>query len=187
VAFTNAFFETERLSLRRFRPDDAVAFAAYRSDPDVARYQGWDTPYPLTSAMAFVEGLREADPDAEGWFQYAVERRADGVLLGDVGVKRHDERRQAELGFTLAAAHQGQGYASEAVRCLVRHLFEAEGLHRVHAVIDARNDRSAALLERLGFRREGVFRQAGWWKGEWTDDAYYALLATEWSRSSAGA
>jgi len=187
VALQNGFFETERLSLRRFRPDDAAAFAAYRSDPDVARYQGWETPFPLESAIAFVEGLRDADPRAEGWFQYAMALRADGVLIGDVGVRRHDQGRQAELGFTLAAAHQGHGYAAEAVRRLVRYLFEEEGMHLVHAVADARNDRSAGLLERLGFRREGVFVQAGWWKGEWTDDVYYAVLASEWSGSSTAA
>jgi aminoglycoside 6'-N-acetyltransferase len=174
---------TERLLLRPFRAADAPVLSAYRSDPGVARYQGWDAPFPLDAAHAFVAGLDGRDPRAEGWFQYAVERRADGVLLGDVGVNRHDEGRQAEIGFTLAPEHQGQGYAAEAVRRVVHHLLAEEGLHRVHACVDARNGRSARLLERLGFRREGLELQSQWWKGEWTDDLRYAVLASEWSRS----
>ncbi|MFI5908813.1 GNAT family N-acetyltransferase [Dactylosporangium sp. NPDC051541] len=177
---------TERLVLRPFRAADAPVLSAYRSDPAVARYQGWEAPYPLEAADAFVAGLDGRDPRAEGWFQYAVERTADGVLVGDVGVNRHDEGRQAEIGFTLAAAHQGQGYGAEAVRRVVHFLLAEEGLHRVHASVDGRNERSARLLERVGFRREGLERQSQWWKGEWTDDLRYAVLASEWSSFLAG-
>ncbi|GAA2353640.1 hypothetical protein GCM10010170_045100 [Dactylosporangium salmoneum] len=109
----------------------------------------------------------------------------NGRLIGDVGVNRHDEGRQAEIGFTLAPRFQGGGYASEAVRRVVGHLLAEEGLHRVHASVDGRNDRSARLLRRLGFRLEGREIQSCWAKGEWTDDLRYAVLASEWSRSSA--
>ena len=176
--------QTDRLLLRRFRADDAPAVAAYRSDPDVARYQGWDAPFRLDAARRFVASVAGRDPREEGWFQYALERRSDGALVGDVGVNRHDEGRQAELGFTLATAFQRQGYAAEAVRRVIDFLLVEDGLHRVHAALDARNERSAALLERLGLRREGYEVQSQFWKGEWTDDVRYAVLASEWSRSS---
>jgi RimJ/RimL family protein N-acetyltransferase len=175
--------ETERLLLRRFRADDAPAVAAYRSDPDIARYQGWDAPFALADAEAFVAAVSGADPRAAGWFQYALELRAGGALSGDVGVNRHDAGRQAEIGFTLAPRFHGRGYAAEAVARVVTHLLAEEGLHRVHASVDARNAASARLLERLGFRREGLEIQSQWWKGEWTDDLRYAVLASEWSRS----
>ncbi|MEU7871600.1 GNAT family protein [Dactylosporangium sp. NPDC049140] len=174
---------TERLSLRPFRVADAPVLSAYRSDPEVARYQGWDAPFPMEAALRVVAGLEGRDPRAEGWFQYALELTDGGALIGDVGVNRHDEGRQAEIGFTLAPAYQGRGYAAEAVGRVVGHLLAEEGLHRVHASVDARNERSARLLERLGFRREGLEVQSQWWKGEWTDDARYAVLASEWSRS----
>ncbi|GAA0723361.1 GNAT family N-acetyltransferase [Dactylosporangium roseum] len=176
--------ETDRLILRRFRAGDAPVLAAYRSDPDVARYQSWDAPFSLGDAIAFVAEAARLDPGREGWFQYAVEARETGELVGDVGVNRGDGGRQAELGFTLAPEHQGRGYATEAVRRIVDFLLVEEGLHRVRATLDARNERSARLLERLGFRREGLCVQAGRWKGEWTDDLLYAVLASEWSRSS---
>jgi len=175
--------ETERLVLRRFRDDDAPALAAYRSVPEVARYQSWDAPYPLGDALAFVAEAGHLDPEREGWFQYAVQGRDNGLLVGDVAVNRGDGGRQAEIGFTFAPAFQGRGYATEAVRRVVRFLLIEEGLHRVHASLDARNERSAKLLERVGFRREGHQIQSSWWKGEWTDDLFYAMLAREWPGS----
>ncbi|BFU44119.1 GNAT family N-acetyltransferase [Krasilnikovia sp. MM14-A1004] len=166
--------------LRRFRAADAAALSAYRSDPDTARYQSWDAPFPLDGADAFVAAMAVADPDGPGWFQYAVERTADHVLVGDVGVDRYPGGRQAELGFTLAPQYRGHGYATEAVTAVLDHLFRVRGMHRVSAECDGRNLASARLLERVGFTREGLRRQHTWAKGEWTDDLLYGLLATDW-------
>ncbi|MEU5690470.1 GNAT family protein [Actinosynnema sp. NPDC020468] len=172
------FFATERLALRHFRPADAPVLAAYRSDPEVARYQGWEVPYALGAAEAFVRTLSWSDPNEPGWFQYAVE--AGGELVGDVAVNLHENRMQAEIGYTFAIPHQGKGYATEAVGRVLTHLFADRGLHRVSAECDARNARSANLLTRLGFRQEGHRVQATWAKGEWTDDLLFGLLAGEW-------
>jgi RimJ/RimL family protein N-acetyltransferase len=172
-------FETTRLRLRRFQPEDAPALAAYRSDPAVARYQGWSAPVTPQYAAALVREFASGDPGQPGWFQYAVELTAEGCLVGDVGVCLHENRMQAELGFTLAAERQGHGYATEAVRAVLGDLFERRGLHRVSAECDARNLASARLLERLGFRQEGRRPANTWIKGEWTDDLLYGLLAEE--------
>lgn len=174
---------TERLILRRFRPADAPVLAAYRSDPDVARYQSWDAPFPLLKAETAVVSFMESDPDIPGWFQYAVERIEDKRLIGDVAVRLHDNRKQAEIGFTLATAYQKQGFATEAVRAVLDRLFRLQGLHKVTGECDARNGASAALLERLGFTREGHLRQQTYLKGEWTDDLLYGVLADEWLRA----
>jgi RimJ/RimL family protein N-acetyltransferase len=171
---------TERLVLRRFRASDAETLAAYRSDPDVARYQSWAPPVPIEQARAIVASLERADPSRPGWFQYAIELTADRAHIGDVGVRLNDNRRQAEIGFTLARAYQGRGLGSEAVRAVLDHLFRVQGLHRVSAECDARNTASARLLERVGFTREGMLRQHTWINGEWTDDLLFGLLAGEW-------
>jgi aminoglycoside 6'-N-acetyltransferase len=170
---------TERLVVRRFVTGDAPAFAAYRSDPDVARYQSWDAPVSTRDASRQVALFAAADEHAPGWFQYAVELRAGGVLIGDVGVGRHENGMQADLGFTLAVPYQGRGYATEAVRCVLDRLFR-NGIRRVSAECDARNLASARLLERLGFRHEGLRTEHTWIKGEWTDDLLFGLLARDW-------
>ncbi|EGJ77172.1 putative acetyltransferase [Streptomyces sp. Tu6071] len=171
---------TPRLHLRRFRPEDAAVLAAYRSVPEVARYQGWSAPVGEEEARLLVREFAAVDPEAPGWFQYAVEERATGALVGDVGVRLDENGMQADLGFTLAPAAQGRGFATEAVRAVLGDLFERRGLHRVSAVCDARNTASARLLERVGFRREGLRPAFTWLKGEWTDDVLYGLLADWW-------
>lgn len=177
---------TSRLEIRRFRPDDVGSFAAYRSDPGVARYQGWDAPYPLSSARRFIEVMGESHPGTPGeWFQFAVARRDDGVLVGDcAAAPGAGDPRVVEIGFSLARSHQGRGYATEAVGRLLDYLFEDEQgvrpVHRVTAGCDVRNTRSAALLERVGMRREGHLVESEWFKGEWTSEYRYALLRREW-------
>lgn len=176
----DVFLATPRLSLRRFRAGDADAFAAYRADPEVARYQGWES-CTRADAVAFIEAQLARAPFEPGrWTQVAVELSAEGTLVGDCAVRMESAvARQAELGFTFARGYQGRGFATEAVSHLLGYAFERLGLHRVFAVADARNLRAVALAERVGMRREGVFRDAEWFKGEWTTTVLYAVLETD--------
>ncbi|WP_367140998.1 MULTISPECIES: GNAT family N-acetyltransferase [Streptomyces] len=183
--------ETPRLILRRFRVQDAAPMAAYRNAPEIARYQAWPSPLTPEAAVEQARVYSDQDPEQPGWFQYAIELKADRSLAGDLGVLLHDNRLQADLGYTLTPALHGQGYATEAVRAVLGHLFH-HGLHRVSAECDARNAPSARLLERVGFALEG--RRAEFTlninTGEWTDTLLYGLLARHWqsmhSRESNG-
>lgn len=170
--------------VRRFRADDAAVVASYRSDPEIARYQSWRTPVSLQAASALVDAFAAADPDAPGWCQYAIELRSTHTLIGDIGVNLHDNLMQAEIGFSLATAHQGNGYATEALHRMLEHLFADRRLHRISAECDARNLRSARLLQRLGFHQEGFRRAHTWIKGEWTDDVLFGLLIEDWRQST---
>jgi aminoglycoside 6'-N-acetyltransferase len=174
---------SERLVLRRFREEDLDAFVAYRSDPRIARYQSWEAPYPSSQARRLLADLEATHPDTPGeWFQFALALRATDRLIGDCAAHvLRDDPRQAEIGFTLAAEHQGQGYATEAVRRLLRYLLVERDKHRVSATCDDRNLRSAAVLERAGMRREGHRLESTFAKGEWTNDLLYAVLRREWA------
>jgi RimJ/RimL family protein N-acetyltransferase len=178
-----AALTSERLVLRRFRPEDLDAFVAYRSDPEIARYQSWEAPYPPGQARQFLQELATIHPDTPGeWFQFAVALRTTDRLIGDCAAHvPADDSRQAEIGFTLAPEHHGHGYATEAVRRLLHYLLIERGKHRVSATCDDRNTRSAAVLERVGMRREGHLLQSTWSKDEWTNDLLYAVLHHEWS------
>ena len=181
--------ETTRLRLRHFMDSDLALFMAYRNDPEVARYQGWEG-ISEPEARAFIQEQKEVQPGVPGqWFQIAVELKETGMLVGDCALKieEHDER-QAEIGYTLSRAYQGRGIASEAVSCVLEYAFVTLGLHRVIAITDCENAASVTLLERLGLRREGHFRQNVWFKGKWGDEYLYAMLREEWlnSRSTNG-
>lgn len=183
AAFTSLV--SDRLVLRRFGPDDLDAFVAYRSDPQVARYQSWEVPYLPSQARQFLAELQTLHPDTPGeWFQFAVALRRTDRLIGDcAALVRADDPRQAEIGFTIGRAHHQQGYGTEAVRRLLDYLLIERGKHRVSATCDARNTGSAALMERVGMRREGRLLEGTWSKGEWTSELLYAVLRREWPAS----
>jgi RimJ/RimL family protein N-acetyltransferase len=174
--------ESERLTLRRFADSDLAPFLAYRNDPEVARYQAWES-CTEREATAMIEELKSLQPGAPGeWFQFAIELKETGALIGDCALKVEEDGRQAEVGFSLSREHRGKGYASEAVSCLLDYAFGDLGLHRVVAVTDQENEPSIALLERLGMRREGSFVHNAWSKGKWASEYLYAMLADEWLR-----
>jgi len=174
-------FDTARLTLRAFQDADLPSFLAYRNDPEVARYQSWES-ISLARAQTFVQEQRGLTPGVPGeWFHFAVTPRGTDQLIGDVGLNvLVQDVRQAQLGLTFDRAYQGQGYATEAVTGVFDYAFINLDLHRVIAVGDVLNTRSSALLERVGMRREGHFVKNTWFKGRWADEYLYALLQAEW-------
>ena len=178
---------SERLRLRPFEADDLEAFVAYRSDPDVARYQSWESTYSLADAESFLTSQRGLEFGEPGeWLQLALVDRETGALYGDCAVRvATDQPATAEVGVTLAPANQGKGLATEALTAVVAELFEQRGIHRVFAEADDRNVPVQRLLERLGFRSEARLVEADWFKGEWSTLRLYAMLDREWrARSS---
>jgi RimJ/RimL family protein N-acetyltransferase len=173
---------TERLVVRTFRVDDLEAFVAYRSDPEVARYQSWDSPYSMADAESLLHslsGLVFGQP-GEG-LQLAIADQASGTICGDCFVRvLTDQPETAEIGVTLARASQGRGLATEALTALLTELFARRGLHRVFAEADDRNSPVRRLLESLGFRCEARHVEADWFKGEWSTLCLYAMLNREW-------
>lgn len=178
--------ETKRLRLRSFQESDLEPFVAYRSDPEVARFQSWDAPYPAKRAAAFIQELQQSQPGQPGeWYQVVLELKALAKMIGDCAFcLLAEEPRQAEIGFTLARPYQGHGFAHEAVTRLCDYLFEELNLHRIRANCDADNRASATLMERLGMRREGHFINSVWFKGTWRSEYWYAILWEEWFTKS---
>jgi RimJ/RimL family protein N-acetyltransferase len=175
---------TERLVLRLMEPGDVPAFAAYRSHPDVARYQSWDTGFSREDGERLVAAQSGAELGEPGrWIQVAAVDRASGALCGDCAVHvESSPPRTAEVGVTFAPETQGRGLASEALAAVVTRLFEEHDMHRVHAEADDRNVAVHRLLERLGFRCEARLVEADFFKGDWCTMRTYAVLRREWSR-----
>lgn len=172
--------ESTRLILRRFRNADLPVLLAYRNDPEIARYQSWES-FSEAEGEAFLQEQRILQPGTPGtWFQFAIEVKADGQLVGDCALHVDRTGQQGEIGFTLARHHQGNGYATEAVTRVCDYAFRDLRLHRLVAICDCRNQTSVALLERLGFRREGHFLENIFFKGEWGDEYLYAMRQAEW-------
>ena len=181
---------TERLSLRQATKDDAEPTWNYRRLEVVSQW--------LTRASPTLEDYREQFVDPERLAKTLV-IELDGEVIGDLMVAFEDawaqaevakqaEGVQAELGYVLHPDHAGAGYASEAVRELLRLCFEDLGLRRVTANCFADNESSWRLMERVGMRRElHTVKESLHRSGEWLDGLGYALLADEWRSSRASA
>jgi RimJ/RimL family protein N-acetyltransferase len=174
---------TERLLLRPVTKDDFEALWQIRRQESVGRW--------MTSTSADWDGFAElmADPDRMGK-TLVIER--DGAVIGDLmlapenawaqtEIAERAQGVQAEIGWCIAPAEEGHGYATEAVKELVRIAFEELGLRRLVANAFAANEPSWRLMERLGMRREiYAVRESLHRSGEWMDGIGYALLADEW-------
>ena len=175
--------DTDRLTLRRATLDDLEAIWSYRRLEEVGR---WLTRWPVT--------LEEFRPHFEEPTSLAktIVIALDGAVIGELMLQIDDawaqaeiegeaQNVQAELGWVLHPDHTGHGYATEAVRELIRLSFVDLGLRRVTANCFADNDASSRLMQRLGMRREiHTLRESLHRSGEWLDGMGYALLADEW-------
>jgi RimJ/RimL family protein N-acetyltransferase len=140
---------TPRLLLRAFRAEDLEPYAAMNADPDVMRYLGG----PMTRAGSDQIAARANELHArEGIGLLAIERRHDGAFVGMCGLHRLLDwyPDDIEIGWRLAPAYWGHGYASEAAAAWLDHGFTARGLPRVISVADLPNLRSVAVMHRLG-------------------------------------
>jgi RimJ/RimL family protein N-acetyltransferase len=179
VLFSN--LESPRIILRHFVDADLPSFLAYRNDPEVAKYQSWES-VSEHEGRAFLQEQKALQPGIPGqWFQFAIDFKETGQLIGDCALKVNEQDpSQAEIGFTLCREYQGKGLGSEAVSCMLEYVFVNLGMHRIIAITDCQNAPAVALLERLGLRREGHFLQNVWFKGKWGDEYLYAILKAEW-------
>lgn len=171
---------SSRVVLRRLRLADLDNFQAYRSDPDVGRYQGW-SPMSADAARAFIDGMSIAAFGAtDKWLQIAIAHPASDRLIGDMGIcVRHNGDLHAEIGYSVAAAAQGQGVGSAAVREAMAMLFEHTDIARVAAITDARNEASVRLLRRIGLTLDETVNTV--FRGEPCVELVFSMARDAWS------
>ena len=163
------------------RSEDADGLHERRNDPEVSRYQDWVLPYPLEKAQQVVGDMAAMDGPCEGeWWMLAVTDFETDEVLGDLALFMSNEARTAEVGYTFAAEHWGNGYAVEAIGALVARLFETFGVTRVSGKLHPDNHPSAMVLERTGFLFEGHTRLSDWVGDDNTDDLIYGLTREDW-------
>lgn len=148
--------DTPRLRLRPVAAGDAPALLALWSQPAVARVLFPREPATLDRVERWV-----ARSVAEPPRVFVVEPRAGGALLGYAGIQPLPESGEPELFYGLAQEAWGRGYATEAGRVVLAHARHALGVDRVVAVVSPENPRSARVLEKLGFERDGQMAHAG--------------------------
>ncbi|HEY70651.1 MAG TPA: GNAT family N-acetyltransferase [Anaerolineae bacterium] len=173
--------QTKRLEIRALTVDDAELFYAYRSLPEVYRFQQW-MPESAAEVVQFLTKMHLHGFDAaDTWFQLGLFLKSHDELIGDMGLHfLAPDNEQVEISFTISPAHQRRGYAQEAATAVMVHLFQRMNKHRIIALVDPNNNDSISLLEKLGLRKEGHFRKSIRIRGVWEDDLLYAVLREEW-------
>ena len=172
---------TPRLVVREVAEGDLADLTLMNGDDEVTRH----LPYPSW----------RSDADAQAWLrrmhamhaatlgrQYVIVLRATERVAGSCLLHRYEPgSARAELGYVLARDQWGRGLMHEALSALLAYAFEGYGLRRVEAEVNPDNRASVAVLERLGFRREGLLRERWCVKERCYDTAYYGLLAADWA------
>ena len=157
---------TERLLLRRARPDDVAAFHAIMSDPRAMLY--WSTPphATLDETREWVASMVEDSPEEREDFVVEL----DGRVIGKAGCYR-----LPEIGYILHPDVWGRGYAREAMAAVIAHIFATREIDKITADVDPRNTASTGLLLRLGFTE--THRARGTWQvgDQLCDSVYFAL------------
>ncbi len=173
--------ETERLILRQMTLDDTQAIYKHFSDDDVTRYMD----------IASLKSTKEAEEiiqyyldrvDKQECYRWAIIRKSDKSFLGTCGFNSWIKHRgsRSEIGYDLSKEYWGQGYMSEALKVLIQYGFEKMELNRIEALVLLDATRSVNVLTKLGFTKEGILRQYGYWKGQFWDEYIFSLLREDW-------
>lgn len=176
------FLETPRLALRELTQEDLPAVIAYYCDPEVTAHMEWGpliTREEAAGYLAWAMACQGEQPRRT--YELAVTLRETGEVIGRGELEiSNAAHREADIGYLLARAHWGRGYATEIAQALVAFGFGQIGLHRIWATCAPANQASAHVLEKCGMTREGYLRAHRLRKdGMWRDSLLYAILEDE--------
>ena len=178
---TTLIIQTQRLTIRNLKREDLTDFHSYRCDSEVTKYQSFNV-MSLQDAEQFINLQKHKTFGKPGeWVQYGIENKATNKIIGDCAIKLDEsDVRIAEVGITISAAAQKNGYANEALLAILKFLFSIENFHRVVEIVDAENAASIALLKSIGFRKEGHFINNIFFKGKWGSEFQFAMNKKDW-------
>ena len=190
VGSSSAFpvLETERLVLRQFRPSDAPAVFEIFARPDMNRWLEHESMVSMSEADIRVASRIQLFE--RGWgCRWAITLKPDlDLVVGSCGYfSVRMSTQTVEMGFEIHPNLWRQKIMTEALRAVLDHIFFQTTpfpVHRIEALVDPGNQASIGLLENLGFRKEGVRREFGYWKGAYQDVILFALLKNDWAGST---
>lgn len=178
--------ETARLCLRALEERDVPDLVSYLSEDDPMVHRVLNlTPRPEV-LREYWGKMRDRSPfDNPKEYSMRIEFKADRKVVGNVGfsvIRIDDQHKHGSIGWSLSARYRDRGIATEAAHALLDFLFCKLNLHRVSARTGEDNIRSRKLMEQLGMRREGHFRQSHTNLGNrWVDEYVCAVLERDWT------
>ena len=171
--------ETDRLRLRKLAMRDASDIFEYSRDPLVAKYVLWEAHRSIGESRAYLRYMlrkyRMNEPASWG-----IEWKATGRIIGTIGFMWiQSDNAAAEVGYSLARAHWGQGIMTEALQAVIAYGFNSLRLNRIEAIHEPENPASGAVMRKCGMQFEGRLRQKLCNKGRYADVDLYAILKSD--------
>lgn len=171
--------ETTRLLLRPICAEDSSFVIQHFLNPDVQRYLYDEEPMTMPEQALAIIDFYTASADA-AYNRWVIVRKVDQQPMGTCGFHKWSRpHRRAEIGYDLSPDYQGHGYMTEAVAAMIEHGFQRLNLYRIEALVAVENERSLALLHRLGFQQEGILRGYFWSSGQAYDHVTLSRLRSD--------
>ncbi len=173
--------QSERLLLRKLTGQDVTDIFEIYSDPDVMMY--FDDRYAFTAlaeAEQMISGYNQAIHDMNG-MRWGIVLKESGKLIGTCGFHAiSDYHKRIEVGYDLNRNFWGNGFMSEALSLIIDHAYNHSEVNRIEAYVETPNKASRSLLEKLGFRMEGILREHEMCRGNLIDIQILSLLRKDW-------
>ncbi len=172
--------QTDRLILRSICNEDADFVFRHFSDPLVTQYLMDEPPVAnFEEARAIVHFY--LDPETKNHNRWIILRKVDQRPIGTCGFHKWDQAHfRAEIGYDLAADCWGQGFMTEALRLIISNAFTRMKLNRIDALVYIGNLGSIAVLQKMGFKQEGVLRDYFCLNHTFYDHMVFGLLHRDW-------
>ncbi|HWQ45986.1 MAG TPA: GNAT family protein [Longilinea sp.] len=180
---TSLFFpdlETERLLLRQLTFEDTEFVFKHFSDPQVTQYLMDEPPVAdRDEARGIISFFM--DPEGKRQNRWGLVRKSDQRMIGTIGFHRWEKAyHRCDIGYDLSPDCWGHGYMSEALKTVLHSGFDRMDLHRMDAYVYTGNPRSYGLLEKFGFKKEGLLRDYFFLNGSYYDHYLFGLLRRDW-------
>jgi len=171
---------TRRLILRELTNQDSTVLDKYWSDSDVLEYLSLEPFTSIQESLDMIDILMNLYRDNQG-VRWAITIKDSGKVLGTCGFHNFkSEHRRVEIGYELGKEYWSQGIMTEALLAIVHYGFETMQYNRIEAFVNFGNIRSTKLLEKNGFKLDGLLREYELNRGKFVDQYCYSLLKSEY-------
>jgi RimJ/RimL family protein N-acetyltransferase len=175
----NKMLEGKLVNLRVMEKEDLQLFAEWSNDPEFLG-EFWDFS-PQQRSKTEIEKTLENNPFE---YKHFMIEKKNGSRIGLINHFNtlHPLGKLLEIGFVLAPEERCKGYCTEAVQLVLDYLFLSKDVIRIQASTHVENKASQRVLEKTGFKEEGIMRKALFNGGQWQDGVTYSILREEWKK-----
>ena len=171
---------TNRLILRELTNQDAEALHKYWSDSDVLEYLSLDPFTSIQESLDMIGILKNLYGDSQG-ARWVITLKDSGKIIGTCGFHNFkSEHRRVEMGYELGKEYWNLGIMTEALQAIIYYGFNTMQYNRIEAFVNFGNARSKKILEKNGFKLDGLLREYEFNRGKFVDQYCYSLLKSEY-------